>query len=94
MPGETYAFSMLSSDYNDLRSRVIALNNFSQYNHCYVVQLFSLTSLIKAFTTIISNRSFVLALGFQAKCLKFTKMRATQFLSFSYSNDFFYDCKC
>jgi len=28
MPGGTLAFSMLSSDYNVLRSMIIALNNF------------------------------------------------------------------
>jgi len=31
---------LLSSTYSVLRSKVIALNNLSQYSHCYVVQLF------------------------------------------------------
>jgi len=31
---------LLSSTYSVLRSTVIALNNLSQYSHCYVVQLF------------------------------------------------------
>jgi len=33
-------FLMLSSDYNFLRSTVSKLNNFIQYSHCQVVQLF------------------------------------------------------
>ena len=37
------AFST-ASDYNVLLSKVIALNNFIQYSHCQVVQLFPLTS--------------------------------------------------
>ena len=39
MPGETQAFWMLS-DYIVLRSTVITLQNFIQYSHCHVVQLF------------------------------------------------------
>jgi len=47
---------MLSSDYNVLHSTVIALNNFIQYSHCQVVQLFRLAPLsTKALTTIISK---------------------------------------
>jgi len=56
MPGGTYAFWMLRSDYNVLRSTAIALNNFIQYSHCQVVQPFRFTRfLIKAFNTIISK---------------------------------------
>jgi len=32
-PGGTYAFLLLRSDYNILRSTVIALNKFVQYTH-------------------------------------------------------------
>jgi len=43
---------MLSSDYKALRSTVIVLNNFIQYRHWQVVQLFRLTLfLIKALIT-------------------------------------------
>jgi len=70
MPGGTYAFWMLSSDYNVLRSAVIVLNNSIQYSHCQVVQPFRLTHLlIKALHTIILNISFALALGYQTKVL-------------------------
>jgi len=66
MPGGTFAFWMLSSDYNVLRSTATALNNFIQYSHCQVVQPFQFTHfLIKAFNTIILNISFTLALGYQ-----------------------------
>ena len=42
---------MLSSDYNLLCSTVIVLNNFIQYSHCQVVQLFRWTPLLtKALT--------------------------------------------
>ena len=36
---------MLRTDYNNLRSTIIALNNFILYSHCQVVQRFRLTSL-------------------------------------------------
>jgi len=62
MLGGTYAFRMLGSDYNVLRSMAIALNNFIQYSHCQVVQPFRLPHfLIKALNTIILNISFTLA---------------------------------
>jgi len=48
---------MLSSDYNVLRSTVIAMNNFIQYTHCQAVQPYRLTLfLIKALTAIIPLR--------------------------------------
>jgi len=47
---------MLSSDYNVLRSTVIAMNKFIQYTHYQAVQPFRLTHfLITALTTIISK---------------------------------------
>ena len=70
MPGGTQAFWMLSSDYNVLRSTVIAMKNFIQYTHCQAVQPFRLTLfLIKALSTIISKHIVSLALGFQTKVL-------------------------
>jgi len=51
----TYAFLLLSSDYNVSSAKVIAHNNLIRCSHCQVVQLFRLKSLlIKPFTSIIS----------------------------------------
>jgi len=47
---------MLNTDYNVLRSTVIALIKFIQYSHCQAVQPFLLTPfLTKALTTIVSK---------------------------------------
>jgi len=43
LPRMTFVFLLLSSGYNVLSSKVIALNNYIQYSHCQVVQLFRLT---------------------------------------------------
>jgi len=51
-------FLLLSSDCKHHKFKGngrMALNNFIQYSHCQVVQLVRLTSLIKAFTAIITN---------------------------------------
>jgi len=75
---------MLSSDYNVVRSTVIALNNFIQYSHCEVVQTFLLTPfLTKAFTTSLSKHIVYPCVRYsdEGSCLKFIKMRATLFLS-------------
>jgi len=67
-PGGTSAFLMLSIDYNVLSSTVIALNNFIQYSHCQVVQLFPLTSfLIKAFITIKTKHSLLVRCVFRQR---------------------------
>jgi len=84
MPGETSAFLMLSSDYKVLRSTVSALNNFIQYSHWQIEQLFRLASLLlKAFATVIPKHIVCLYVRFPDKgsCLKFIKMRATPFVS-------------
>jgi len=76
---------------------VIGLNNFIQYSHCQVVQLFRLTPLlVKAFTTIVPKHIVCSCVRFSdyGSCLKFIKMIATPFVSFSCWNGFFYDCKC
>ena len=88
---------MLSSDYNVLRSTVIAMNNFIQCSHCQSVHPFRLTLfLIKALTTIIFKYIVHPCVRFsdQGSCLKLIKMRATPFSSFSCWNNFFYDCQC
>ena len=65
MPAGSQAFWMLSSDYNILRSTVIAMNNFIQYTHCQALQPFRLTLfLIKALTTIISKHIVYLCVRF------------------------------
>jgi len=63
------AFLMFSSDYNVLRSTVIALNNFIQYIDGRIVQLFPfLTPLLtKAFTTIIPKHIVCPCVRFQTK---------------------------
>jgi len=59
---------MFSNDYNILRSAVIGLKNFIQYNHCQVVQLFGLTPFsIKAFTTIIPKHIICPCLVFRLR---------------------------
>jgi len=45
MPAGTLAFWMLSSDYNVLRSTVIAMNNFIQCSHCQAVTTISFHAL-------------------------------------------------
>jgi len=52
--------------------------------------------LIKALTTIISEHIVYPCVRFlhEGSCLKFIKMRATPFLSFSCWNNSFYDCQC
>jgi len=63
------AFLMLSTDYNVLSSRLIALNNFIQYSHCQVVQLFRLTSfLLKAFITRTTKHSLLVRCAFKQIC--------------------------
>jgi len=59
---------MLRSDYNILRSTIIALNNFIQYSHCQVVQLLGLTPLHHKFHNhTLSYMALAFALGFQIK---------------------------
>ena len=76
-----------------LQHLIIALNNFIQYSHCQVVQLFRLMFLsnknVQSFTTIIPEHIVCLALCFQTKvhCVWFIKTRATPFISFSCWND-------
>jgi len=68
---------MLNSDYNVVRSTVIAMNNFIQCTHCQAVQPFRLTHfLIKALTTFISKHIVYPCVRFSdwGSCLKFIKM--------------------
>ena len=68
-PGGTSAFLMLSTDYNVLSSRLIALNNFIQCSHCQVVQLFRITSfLLKAFITRTTKHSLLVRCVFRQIC--------------------------
>jgi len=69
MPGGTYVFWMLSSDYNVLRSTAIALNKFIQYSHCQVVQPFLLNAFVNKSLKHNHSKSFTLALGYQNKVL-------------------------
>jgi len=56
MPAGTQASWMLSSDYNVLRSTVVAMNNFIQCSLCQAAQPFPLTLfLIKVLTTSVSK---------------------------------------
>jgi len=41
MPAGTQTFCMLSSDYNVLRSKVIAMNNFIQCSQLAIVKLYN-----------------------------------------------------
>ena len=61
--------SILSGDYNFLPSTVSELNNFVQYSHCQVVQLFWLTTPQKSSPQSYLQIPFTLALGFQTKVL-------------------------
>jgi len=65
-------------------------------SHCQVVQPFRLALFLLIALTIITSKHMVYhCVGFETKVLlKFIKMRATPFLSFSCWNNFFYDCKC
>ena len=51
--------------HNVLKSKVIALDNFTQYSHCQVVQMLRLKFLlIKAFTTVLTKHIVCSCVGF------------------------------
>jgi len=86
---------MLSSDYNVLRSTVIAMNNFIQYSHCQAVQPFRLTLLlIKVLTTIISKHIVYPCVRYQTNVLASNSPKWEQHLFYTCWNKFFYDCQC
>jgi len=61
------AFLLLRSDYNVLSSMEIALNNFSQYSHCQVVQLFRLIPIQQKPSPSSQPNTYALALGFRLR---------------------------